>query len=66
LMIRGRFIIQRIGTSTGSCAISGERIRQWSPPIQAPLRIIDSIILTFLLCPRNDTATGAPAVANGT
>jgi hypothetical protein len=30
LMIRGRFIIQRVGTSKGSCAISGEQTRQHS------------------------------------
>jgi hypothetical protein len=28
-MIRDRFIIQRIGTLTGSCAISGEQIRRY-------------------------------------
>jgi hypothetical protein len=64
-MIRDRFIIQRTETSTGSCAISGERIRQHRVQIQARLRIIGFITPTFLSCRRNDTATGTLAAANG-
>jgi hypothetical protein len=65
-MIRGRFTIQRIGTLTGSCAISGEPIRRHRARIQALLRIIGSITLTFPSCHRNDIATGTLAEANGT
>ena len=66
LMIQGLFITQRIGTSTGNCAISGEQIRHHPAQIQARLRIIGSTTPMFPSCRRNDTVMGALAAANGT
>ena len=64
-MIQGHFIIQRIGTSTDSCAISGGQILRRPARAQARLRIIGSTTPTFPSCRRNDTVTAAPVAASG-
>ena len=59
------FHYSAIGTSTVSCAISGEQIRRQPGVIQARLRIIGSTIQTFQSCRPKDTGTVPPAAPNG-
>jgi hypothetical protein len=56
-MIRGRFIIRRIGTLTDSYAISGELIRRRTTGMRRRHRITGFTTPMFPSCPRSDTVT---------